>query len=242
MDVWLASNSQRRFALLVHLFPNLHHEGLAGVDETPPSGTVEHQVLTICRRKAGALPETNHELVIVADTMLSDPDDHSLSMGKPRDRTHAAIMLHRLSGRLHQVWSATGVRWNGTWHFWCEASLVSIPELSDEQLDELLSSDSWEGKAGGTTSTVPWVSMRAWWKEQKAPSWDLQAKQWPFLRPLHQLADAHNNGVKPNSCFCMSTTTFCPGIMSNLSSASSEKTLTRAWSAMCLISLRQAIW
>jgi len=149
MDVWLASNSQRRFALLVHLFPNLHHEGLAGVDETPPSGTVEHQVLTICRRKAGALPETNHELVIVADTMLSDPDDHSLSMGKPRDRTHAAIMLHRLSGRLHQVWSATGVRWNGTWHFWCEASLVSIPELSDEQLDELLSSDSWEGKAGG---------------------------------------------------------------------------------------------
>ena len=133
MDVWLASNSQRRFALLDPLFPNLHHEGLDGVDETPPTGTVEHQVLTICQRKSEALPEPNH----------------SLSMGKPRDRTHAAIMLHRLSGRLHQVWSATGVRWNGTWHFWCEASVVSIPELSDEQLDGLLTSDSWKGKAGG---------------------------------------------------------------------------------------------
>ena len=83
MDVWLASNSQRRFALLDPLFPNLHHEGLDGVDETPPTGTVEHQVLTICKRKSEALPETNHELVIVADTMLSDPDDHSPSMGKP---------------------------------------------------------------------------------------------------------------------------------------------------------------
>ena len=149
MDVWLASNSERRYALLSSLFPNLHHEGLAGVDETPPNGTVEHQGMTICQRKAGALPDSDHEVVIVADTMLSDPDDHSLSMGKPRDRTHAAIMLHRLSGRLHQVWSATGVRWNGTWHYWCEASVVAIPELTTDQLDELLSSNSWKGKAGG---------------------------------------------------------------------------------------------
>lgn len=149
MDVWLASNSERRYALLSSLFPNLHHEGLAGIDETPPNGTVEHQVMTICQRKAGALPDSDHEVVIVADTMLSDPDDHSLSMGKPRDRTHAAIMLHRLSGRLHQVWSATGVRWNGTWHYWCEASVVAIPELTTDQLDELLSSNSWKGKAGG---------------------------------------------------------------------------------------------
>ena len=149
MDVWLASKSERRYALLSSLFPNLHHEGLARVDETPPNGTVEHQVMTICQRKAGALPDSDHEVVIVADTMLSDPDDHSLSMGKPRDRTHAAIMLHRLSGRLHQVWSATGVRWNGTWHYWCEASVVAIPELTTDQLDELLSSNSWKGKAGG---------------------------------------------------------------------------------------------
>ena len=149
MDVWLASSSERRYALLSPLFPSLRHEGLPGVDETPPTGTVEHQVLAICQRKAEALPPTESPLVIVADTMLSDPDDHSLSMGKPRDKMHAAIMLHRLSGRLHQVWSATGVRWNGTWYYWCEASVVSIPDLTDEQLDKLLSSDSWKGKAGG---------------------------------------------------------------------------------------------
>ena len=81
--------------------------------------------------------------------MLSDPDDHSLSIGKPHDRTQAALMLHRLSGRLHQVWSATGLRWNGAWKFWCEASIVSFPAFTDDQLDALLSSNSWKGKAGG---------------------------------------------------------------------------------------------
>ena len=149
MDAWLASNSARRLTLLAPLFSSLHHKGLDDVDETPPSGTVEHQVLTICQRKAQALPKTTHDVVIVSDTMLSDPDDHSLSMGKPRDVAHAAVMLHRLSGRLHQVWSATGVRWNGVWHYWCESAVVSIPELTPEQLDALLKSNSWEGKAGG---------------------------------------------------------------------------------------------
>ena len=37
MDVWLASNSPRRFALLESIFPRLHHEGLDDVDETPPT-------------------------------------------------------------------------------------------------------------------------------------------------------------------------------------------------------------
>ena len=149
MDVWLASNSPRRHALLQPLFANLHHEGLEGVDETPPSGTVEEQVLAVCLRKAAALPETDHSLVIVADTMLSDPDEHSLSMGKPRDLAHAATMLLRLSGRMHRVWSATAIRWNGEWHRWCESAVVSVPDLTSDQLEALLTSDSWVGKAGG---------------------------------------------------------------------------------------------
>ena len=109
MDAWLASNSPRRYALIQPLFPDLHHEGLGGVDETPPSGPVGEQVSAICHRKVDAVPDPTHSLVIVADTMLSDPDEHSLSMGKPRDLAHAATMLLRLSGRLHQVWSATAV-------------------------------------------------------------------------------------------------------------------------------------
>jgi septum formation protein len=149
MDVWLASNSPRRFALLEPMFANLHHEGLPDVDETPPSGTVAEQVLAICQRKARAITSLSHDVVVVADTMLSDPDDHSLSLGKPTDVAHAAMMLHRLSGRHHQVWTATGIHWNGAWRFWCESAVVSIAALTDRQLDDLLESGSWKGKAGG---------------------------------------------------------------------------------------------
>ncbi|MEK9651215.1 MAG: Maf family protein [Poseidonia sp.] len=149
MKVWLASNSPRRYAMLHPLFPNLHQSGVEGVDETPPKAPVEQQVLDICRRKATAVTRFDHDLIVVADTMLSDPDDHSLSLGKPRDRSHAAMMLHRLSGRMHQVWTATGLHWNGEWRFWVECAVVAFPEFTEAQLEALLDSGSWQGKAGG---------------------------------------------------------------------------------------------
>jgi septum formation protein len=149
MEVWLASASPRRLAMLEPMFSSIHQMGLPGVDETPPKGPVEEQVLAICQRKAAAVQSFDHDLIVVADTMLSDPDDHSLSLGKPRDMTHAATMLHRLRGRLHQVWTATGIHWNGAWMFFCESAVVSIPELTPEDMEALLISESWRGKAGG---------------------------------------------------------------------------------------------
>jgi len=150
VKVWLASNSERRKTMLEAIFPHLHHVGIEGVDETPPSGSVDHQVLTICKRKASAVKDTgDFNLVVVSDTMVSDPDDHSLSMGKPTDSVEAAMMLHRLSGRRHQVWSATGIYFMGKWNYFCEFALVEFPSFSDEVLLDLIQSKSWEGKAGG---------------------------------------------------------------------------------------------
>ena len=69
-------------------------------------------------------------------------------MGKPSDSMHALSMLKRLSGRRHQVWSATGLQICGDWTFFVEYAVVEIEELSDEALGELVSSGSWKGKAG----------------------------------------------------------------------------------------------
>ena len=149
MRLCLASNSQRRMVMLSDRFETVVQEGLDGVDETPPIGTVDHQVLTICRRKADAVHVgQDGVVVVVADTMIADPDDMSVSLGKPLDMTHAASMLVRLQGRRHQVWTATGVHAMGTWTFWCEAATVSFPEFPTDVLDELLQSGSWKGKAG----------------------------------------------------------------------------------------------
>jgi len=70
-------------------------------------------------------------------------------MGKPGDAAEAAVMLHRLSGRRHQVWSATGIHFMGKWTFFCEFALVEFPNFSDEVLLDLIQSNSWKGKAGG---------------------------------------------------------------------------------------------
>ena len=150
MQLWLASASPRRKAMLEPLFFNFRAEGLLGVDETPPHGTVEYQVSEICQRKVGAIPEEHgFDLVLVCDTMIADPDDHLLSLGKPNDELEAAMMLHRLSGRRHLVWTASSMWYQGRWLHSCESSVVEIPSLSVEDFTDLLSSGSWQGKAGG---------------------------------------------------------------------------------------------
>lgn len=153
VDIWLASKSPRRQQILREIFPNILCQGIEGVDEKPPTGEVDYQVLEICKSKAMAADLEPHvdeyDIVIVCDTMLSDPDDHMLSIGKPKDKIEAAMMLHRLSGRRHQVWSATGIKKAGEWKFYCDYSIVEISPLSDDVLVELILSNSWEGKAGG---------------------------------------------------------------------------------------------
>ena len=55
MGIWLASASQRRAQILNDRIGPVHIEALQDVDETPPSGPVPDQVLTICRRKSLSL-------------------------------------------------------------------------------------------------------------------------------------------------------------------------------------------
>ena len=150
MKVWLASQSERRAAMLQPLFQELECRGFTDVDETPSPGTVDLKVLSICKKKAAAVPKEHHfDLVVVSDTLLADPDDMEHTLGKPSDSVEAAMMLHRLSGRRHQVWTATGIQLHGRWDFSVEHAIVEFEELSDDSLLELVLSESWRGKAGG---------------------------------------------------------------------------------------------
>ena len=149
MGIWLASGSERRAQILRDRFGDIFIQSLPDVDETPPLGSVPHQVLTICRRKAQAVDLNHgHQAVIVADTMVGDPDDANLAMGKADDEIGALAMLKRISGRRHQVWSATGVMICGDWTFFVESAVVEVDDLSDDVITELIQSGSWKGKAG----------------------------------------------------------------------------------------------
>ena len=149
MRVWLASQSSRRAEMLAQIFPDITCKGIESVSETSSAADVSGQVLEICQKKASAVNNaTDFDLVVVSDTMLQDPDVDSRAMGKAVDNIEAAAMLHRLSGRRHRVWSATGIFYQGSWEFHLNEAIVEIDQLSDETLVELVLNNSWVGKAG----------------------------------------------------------------------------------------------
>lgn len=149
MGIWLASGSQRRAQILNDRIGPIHVEPLPDVDETHPSGPVPSQVLEICRRKSEAVPDSHGFLgVVVADTMIEDPDDPNLAIGKASDELQAASMIKRLSGGRHQVWSATAIQICGDWTFFVESAVVEIDELSADEIAHLIETGSWIGKAG----------------------------------------------------------------------------------------------
>ena len=105
---------------------------------------------------------SDFKLVVVADTLVEDPEDPLVAMGKPDDAMAAAAMLLRLSGRKHRVWSSTALLYppdgqqegaevlHGGWsaNVWTDSAVVEFEDLSEDRLVELVRNESWHGKAG----------------------------------------------------------------------------------------------
>ena len=175
--VLLASQSERR---LIWLKENLESHNLRiesrflrAPEIAPPKGMrVGEQVEAICVSKArnACLEQREYEepkgslfdAIVVSDTMVEDPDEPRLSMGKPTDFLGAAGMIIRLSGRRHVVWSSTtillppgsnsgGRIFEEGWEAstFTTSSTVEFVELEEEEISDLVSSESWRGKAGG---------------------------------------------------------------------------------------------
>lgn len=163
---WLEQNISS-FAVEVDVRPLLASEFNA-----PQGLEVRNQVEEVCRHKAiNACIEQvisereggkSFDLILVSDTMIEDPDDDRLSIGKPEDILGAASILLRLSGRRHRVWSSTSILFppgtayegeaiEGGWkaQSYTNSATVEFSELDDISIDELVRSGSWKGKAGG---------------------------------------------------------------------------------------------
>ena len=84
-------------------------------------------------------------------------------LGKPIDRSHARGMLRLLRGRTHRVFSGLCV-WSRpddlTWGDVDVTELV-MDKISDEQLEQYLDSEAWQGKAGafGYQDGLDWVHI-----------------------------------------------------------------------------------
>ena len=171
--ILLASKSERRVSWLKENLADFDlrffSSPLESPEIEPPQGIeVSKQVEMVCQSKAeNARKENkqtpnrqaeNYDAILVSDTMIEDPDDHKLSIGKPEDALIATSNLIRLAGRKHRVWSSTSILFPGEvvsgktkWNIenYTSCATVEFSELTEDEIHKLISSESWKGKAGG---------------------------------------------------------------------------------------------
>ena len=144
----LASNSPRRKELLAGLDIPMEVVRLKDIDETHPAGLEGGDIpLYIARLKMSAydLVLAKGEVLVTADTIVWCDGEE---MGKPRDREDAVRMLHKLSGRTHQVYTGVCLKSAADeTSFVCRTD-VTFATLTDEQIAYYVDSYKPFDKAG----------------------------------------------------------------------------------------------
>ncbi len=131
----LASNSPRRRELLAGLDIPMEVVRLKDIDETHPANLQGSDIpLHIARLKMHAydMDLKPGEVLITADTVVWVDGEE---IGKPQDAEDARRMLHLLSGRTHQVYTAVCLRSASDHNEFVCGTDVTFAELTDEQID-----------------------------------------------------------------------------------------------------------
>lgn len=142
----LASASPRRVAALQSL--GLEFEALAPSGDGPALGSdpalrvlahARHKAETVARLRPGAR-------VLAGDTLVYLDGEF---FPKPADRAEAGRMLRSLSGRVHEVWTATVLRRpDGGESARSDRARVRFLTLPEPELERYLAGDEWRDKAG----------------------------------------------------------------------------------------------
>lgn len=149
--LYLASSSPRRAELLRQIgvkFDIIH----VNIDESAHAGeSVENQVIRLCREKALAgcskyRMMNSNDLVLSADTLIGLDGEY---IGKPDSQTHCREILSRLSGRMHQVYSAVAVaNHEGIVNHRCTCNEIQFKPLAPHEIEEYCHSSEPMDKAG----------------------------------------------------------------------------------------------
>lgn len=134
-SIVLASNSPRRKELLQRMGVNFKVRTLFGIDESyPDSLRGEDIVRYISRNKAQAYRSSMapNELLITADTIVYVEGE---VMGKPKTAEQAKEMLHKLSGKSHQVITGVTIVTADRTEDFGVTSQVKFAEITDEEIN-----------------------------------------------------------------------------------------------------------
>lgn len=134
-EIVLASNSPRRKELLQRMGVNFKVRTLFGIDESyPDSLRGEDIVCYISRNKAKAYQSSMapNELLITADTIVYVDGE---VMGKPKNAEQAKEMLHKLSGKTHQVITGVTIVTAKRTENFVVTSQVKFTNITDEEIN-----------------------------------------------------------------------------------------------------------
>ena len=145
MQLILASQSPRRKELL-GLFRIPFTVEVADIDESmDPTCPPYDEVARVSRLKAEAIPRTDEDVVIAADTIVVC---EGKVLGKPADEGDAFRMLRMLSGKDHQVMTGLTVLRGNTVRVCTEVTDIHFRELSDKEIARYVASGEPMDKAG----------------------------------------------------------------------------------------------
>ncbi|MEZ5375254.1 MAG: Maf family protein [Acidimicrobiales bacterium] len=142
----LASGSPRRRELLESVLGTIDIQA-ADIDETPRHGEAAADlVVRLAVEKAQAVAARHPSRTVVAADTVVVVDE--LVLGKPVDRSDAASMLRRLSGRTHQAITGLAVTADDRIECATEVTDVVFRPIGDADIEWYLASGEADDKAG----------------------------------------------------------------------------------------------
>ena len=149
MRIILASKSPRRREILSSLglkFDIIVADADEHSDEKDPKGRVAALAAIKGRAVLDALDEKQDTLIIASDTLVYAENEF---LGKPKGRDDARRMIGLLSGKAHLVVSGLYLYYNGKEVFSADATRVLFDEMTEDEIENYISTDEPYDKAGG---------------------------------------------------------------------------------------------
>ena len=146
----LASASPRRKEILSTLLHDFEIR-VSDSEEKPVASTPEETVKAIAASKGRDVltKASEKEIIIAADTLVFCDGE---ILGKPKDKADAKRMIRMISGRTHYVATGVfvGIKEGGSekYDVFSEKSEVLVDELSEEEIENYVSTDEPYDKAG----------------------------------------------------------------------------------------------
>ncbi len=142
----LASASPRRQELLRNAGIRFEVQPAHIAEDALPGEAAKDCAERLAREKALAVSrQRSHDCVLGADTIVVVDGE---VLGKPADAADAARMLRLLSGRDHQVITGVCLMVGGQASIASETTLVSMSEITDQEIADYVSTGEPMDKAG----------------------------------------------------------------------------------------------